>query len=246
MSDADVVLDVKGISKSYGPVLALDDVSFSLDRNAAMGLVGDNGAGKSTLLKVLNGYLKPDSGEIVLDGEPVSFDSPQDAADAGIAMTYQYMALVDKATVWENFFMGREMTNSRGPVKTLRKGKMIQEVEAKLDEYGVESLDPRDRVEDLTGGQKQILSISRSIESEPDVLMLDEPLTELSRRDRESVIRFVKSLRDQKETSIILVSHDLEIVRDLVDDIMILNEGKKTLSGTPANLSTDEIVEQMV
>lgn len=242
----DIVLDVRSISKSYGPVLALEDVSFTLERNAAMGLVGDNGAGKSTLLKILNGYLKADTGEIILDGEPVSFESPQDAANAGIAMTYQYMALVDEATVWENFFISRERATAYGPVKTLNKAKMIREVKEKLSQYGVESIDPRDNVRELTGGQKQILSISRSIESEPQVLMLDEPLTELSHNDRDSVLEFVKTLREQTDASLILVSHDLEIVRDLVDDILILNDGRKALTGTPSDLSTDHIVEQML
>jgi len=240
------VLVVDGISKSYGAVQALSDVSFELQRNSIMGLVGDNGAGKSTLLKVLNGYIQPDDGEIRIEGKPVSFANPQQAYDAGITMTYQYMALVDSATVWENFFMGREKANSFGPLKTLKTDTMIATVSEQLSKYGVESIDPTDTVESLTGGQKQILSISRSIASEPQVLMLDEPLTELSRDDRTSVISFVRNLRERSDTSIILVSHDLDIVRDLVDHLMILNQGETTLSGSPADFTTDDIVDEMV
>jgi len=246
MSTDDVVLRVDSLSKSYGPVEALRDVSFDLERDSVLGLVGDNGAGKSTLLKSLYGFLQPDGGTIELDGEPVSFSSPQDAADAGIAMTYQHMALVDSATVWENFFMGRERASGFGPLKTLKRTEMIAKVEETLAEYGVESLDPGDLVENLTGGQKQILSISRSIDSDPEVLLLDEPLTELSRVDRDSVLEFVRNLDDRTDTSMILVSHDLEIVRDLVDEIVILNGGAKTLSGVPSRLSSEDIVEHMV
>jgi ABC-type sugar transport system ATPase subunit len=244
--DADLALRVDGVSKSYGAVQALDDVSFDLERNAILGLVGDNGAGKSTLLKILNGFIQSDGGEIYLKGEPVSFENPQEAFDAGISMTYQYMALVDNATVWENFFMGRELSTAYGPLKTLRKREMIETVNEQLSQYGVESLDPTDEVQNLTGGEKQILAISRSIASDPEVLMLDEPLTELSRDDRMSVVEFVRNLRERADTSIILVSHDLDIVRDLVDEIMILNKGEKTLSGSPADLSTNEIVDRMV
>ena len=242
----DVALRVEGVAKSYGAVRALVDVSFDLGRNEILGLVGDNGAGKSTLLKILNGFLRPDAGRIVLNGEEVSFDSPQAAHEAGIAMTYQDMALVDSATVWENFFMGRERVSTHGPIRTLDRRAMIDHVDRTLSEYDVDQLDPTDRVENLSGGEKQILSISRSIDSNPDVLMLDEPLTELSRADRHSVIEFVRSLRQQSDTSIILVSHDLEIVRDLVDKIMILNDGRDSLTGPPSEFTTDEIVEHMV
>lgn len=246
MSTDEVALRVENVSKSYGAVQALSDISFDLNQNKILGLVGDNGAGKSTLLKILNGYLQPDTGRIVLNGTEVSFDNPHAAADAGIAMTYQDMALVDGATVWDNFFMGREYVSGIGPFKKLNSDEMIDHVEETLSEYDVEQLDPTDRVENLSGGEKQILSISRSIDSDPDVLMLDEPLTELSRDDRDSVIEFVRNLREQASTSIILVSHDLEVVRDLVDKIIILNQGEKTLSGSPAELTTDDIVGRMV
>lgn len=246
MNPDENALTVDGISKSYGAVEALTSVSFGLNQNSILGLVGDNGAGKSTLLKILNGYLQPDSGKIYINGEEISFRNPQEAYEAGINMTYQYMALVDSTTVWENFFMGRELTTRYGPLKTINKKRMVEEVDDQLTKYGVDSLDPNDKVEDLTGGQKQILSISRSIASEPEVLMLDEPLTELSRGDRDLVVDFVHNLRKNSDTSIILVSHDLDIVRELVDEIMILNQGKITLSDRPANLSTDTIVDCMM
>jgi simple sugar transport system ATP-binding protein len=244
-ADAETVLRVERLSKSYGAVQALDDVSFGLDRNEIMGLVGDNGAGKSTLLKILNGFLSPTSGTIHVDGEAVSFDSPQDARDAGIAMTYQHLALVESAPVWENFFMGKEVATEYGPVRTIRKREMIAETENRLSEYGVE-LDVEADVRDLSGGEQQIVSISRSIESDPTVLLLDEPLTQLGRTDREVVLEFIETLRATTDVSIVIVSHDLEIVRELVDTIMILRDGRKTLSGPAGDITTDDIIDHMI
>lgn len=239
------ILRIDDVSKSYGAVKALQNVSFELGKNDIMGLVGDNGAGKSTMLKTLNGYLKPTSGEIYLDGERVEFDSPQDARDAGIAMTYQHLALVESAPVWENFFMGRERHHSYGPVETVRKEEMIAETRDRLTKYGVD-LDVTALIEELSGGEQQVVSISRSIESNPKVLLLDEPLTQLGREDRDIVIDFIENLREQTEVSIIIVSHDLEIVRELVDDIMILRDGQKTLFGPSVDISTDNILEHML
>lgn len=246
MSNTDSSLRVVDVSKSYGNVEALKNVSFEVEKNEILGIVGDNGAGKSTLLKILNGYLQPDEGEIVIEGTERVLGSPQDAMNVGIAMTYQEPALVPEATVWENFFMGRELIKSYGPVKTLNKKKMVQIVDERLSEYGVESLDTEAKVGTLTGGQQQIIAISRSIEANPKILLLDEPLTELSRDDRYAVIDFVRNLREQTETTIILVSHDLDIVRDLVTHLIILREGEKTLDGSPTDITTEEIVSQMV
>jgi ABC-type sugar transport system ATPase subunit len=217
-------LAVEGLSKSYGSVQALQDVSFEQEPNTILGLVGDNGAGKSTLLQIVNGFEQPDEGRIRLDGEPVSFSSPRDAREAGVAMTYESFALVDGAPVWENFFMGRERTNDVGPVRTVRKSEMMEEVAETLDDYGF-SFDIHKRSRELSGGQRRILVVSRAIESEPRLLLLDEPFRGLSER---AIAQLWEILHDYKRTgSVIVTSQWYSTIEAEIDDVMIFRQGEK-------------------
>jgi simple sugar transport system ATP-binding protein len=234
MSAYEPMLIAEDVSKSYGSVLALDDISFQLNRNSILGLVGDNGAGKSTLLKIINGFTQADSGRLVFDGERVAFANPQEARQAGVAMTYEDFALVDDTTVWENFFMGREMADSYGPIKTVRSEDMRAEVESKLTEYGFDfGVDKK--ASELSGGQRRILVVSRAIESDPKLLLLDEPFRGLSER---AINQLWDILHDFTERgSVIITSQWYSSVEENIDDVLIFRQGRKV--GEFANDAVD-------
>jgi simple sugar transport system ATP-binding protein len=234
MSAYEPMLIAEDVSKSYGPVLALDDISFQLNRNSILGLVGDNGAGKSTLLKIINGFTQADSGRLVFDGERVAFANPQEARQAGVAMTYEDFALVNDTTVWENFFMGREMADSYGPIKTVRSEDMRAEVESKLTEYGFDfGVDKK--ASELSGGQRRILVVSRAIESDPKLLLLDEPFRGLSER---AINQLWDILHDFAERgSVIITSQWYSSVEENIDDVLIFRQGRKV--GKFANDAVD-------
>ncbi|MFH5801548.1 ATP-binding cassette domain-containing protein [Haladaptatus sp. CMAA 1911] len=215
-------LRVENLSKSYQEVVALEDVSFEVEQNSILGLVGDNGAGKSTLLKILNGYVQPDSGTLILGEDRYSPKNPQVARDRGVAMTYEEFALVDGAAVWENFFMGREMTKKYGIIKTVDRKNMESNVKKTLTEYGFD-FDPNKESFELSGGQRRILVVSRAIESDPDLLLLDEPFRGLSER---AINQLWKILHEYSKTgSIIITSQWYSTIEERVDDIMILRQG---------------------
>ena len=223
-STTDPILRVEGLSKSYQEVVALEGVSFEVSRNSITGLVGDNGAGKSTLLKVLNGFVQPDDGEIYLDGDRFAPENPQDAREAGIAMTYEEFAVVNQASVWENFFMGRELANSYGPLKTVRRNDMRAEVAEKLREYGFNFGVDKDPSE-LSGGQRRILVVSRAIESDPDLLLLDEPFRGLSERAIDQLWEILHEFA--RDGSVLITGQWYSSIEGNVDDVMILRQGEK-------------------
>lgn len=224
MSANENILEVEDLMKSFGPVEALRNISFELERNSILGLVGDNGAGKSTLLKILNGYHKADEGVVRFDGKSVQFNSPEQAATAGIAMTYEEFALDNTASVWENFFMGREKVKSYGPLKIIKKAEMRRDVKKALQDYGFTfSVDKN--ASDLSGGQRRILVVSRAIESEPKLLLLDEPFRGLSERAIDQVWEILKDYAT--EGTVIITSQWYDTLQGEVDDVMIFRLGEK-------------------
>ena len=224
MSTDNPLLRVEGLSKSYGSVRALNDVSFEAASGTILGLIGDNGAGKSTLLKILNGYVQPDAGEVFIHGDRAALTSPEAAREAGVAMTYEEFALVDGAPVWENFFMGRERTGSLGPVTTIKPARMRAEVEEVLSEYGFDfGVDKA--ANELSGGQRRILVVSRAIESDPDLLLLDEPFRGLSER---AIAQLWGILREfAEDRSVIITSQWYSAVEEHIDDVMVFRQGEK-------------------
>ena len=245
MNASDVILRVENLSKNFGRITALKDVSFELERGKILGLVGDNGAGKSTLLKIIAGVLKPTSGKIYLDGEEVRFKSPAEAMAKGIAITYQFLELVDTAKVWENFYMGREVVKHIGPIRILDVAYMKRRVREALMQYGI-NLDVDIEVGQLTGEEKQILAIARAVEMNPKILLLDESFTYLSLEGRERICKFLRRINEEHGVTIIVVSHDLDLVKRLSDDIMVLRQGKKVYYGPAEQITVDDILGYML
>jgi len=225
MKGAGPILEVKDISKNFGTVRGLRDVSFDLERGKILGLVGDNGAGRSTLLKILNGGLQPSGGKIYLEGKGTRFKSPADAMKKGIAIAYQFSELVDIAKVWENFFMGRELTKRMGPLAFLDVKKMKHLTAEAIAKYG-HTFDVEREVGELSGGQRRILAISRAIEANPKIFLLDEPTAGLSKRVIKEIFDLLTKAKEEKDTSIIITSQWYEQISDFIDDVIVLRRGE--------------------
>ena len=225
MKGAKPLLEVKNISKDFGAVRALSNVSFDLERGKILGLIGDNGAGRTTLLKILSGGLQPSGGEICLNGKGTQFKSPADAMKKGIAIVYQFMELVDIATVWENFFMGRELTKRIGPLVLLDVKKMKHVTAESIAKYG-HTFDIEREIGELSGGQRRIIAVTRAIEANPQLLLLDEPTQGLSKRVIKDIFDLLRKAKEEKDTSIIITGQWYEQVSDLIDDVKVLRRGE--------------------
>ena len=245
MIEPDIILEAKNISKNFGAVKALHDVSFVLEKGKILGLVGDNGAGKSTLLKILSGALQPSSGEIYLEGGKVSFRSTADAMKRGIAIAYQFLELVEIAKVWQNFFIGRELKKRNGFLALLDIEGMKHLTMEAMTRHG-QILDVDREVRELPGEQRQVLAVARALEANPKVLLLDESFTLLSLEGREEIITFLKTVNEKSGTTMIIVSHDLDLIKKLCHSIMVLKGGVKMFFGRNDEISIDEIVKYML
>ena len=225
MPGAVPLLEVKSISKSFGTVRALSNVSFDLQKGKILGLVGDNGAGRTTLLGILSGGLRPSDGEICLRGKEARFKSPADAMKKGIAIVYQSQELVDVAKVWENFFLGRELTKRIGPLVLLDVERMKRITTEAIAKYG-HTFNIEREIGELSGGQRQIISVTRAIEANPQILLLDEPTHGLSKRIIRDIFDLLRKAKQEKDTSIIITSQWYEQVSDFIDDVIVLRRGQ--------------------
>src|SRR6201984_1038138 len=235
---APVILEMNHISKSFGAVTALVDVSIKLRRGEVLALVGDNGAGKSTLIKILSGFHRPDSGTIVYQGKEVHFNSPRESRAHGIETVYQDLALINHLSVYHNMFVGREYHKWILGLRLLDNKKMRDLAKAYLDTLGIEIPSVDSLVDLLSGGQRQSVAVARSIYSSPTVLVLDEPLAALGVREGAHVLGLIQNLRRQRKVSIILIVHNYHQVFEVCDRINFLHSGEVVLDA-----STSEPIE---
>ncbi len=227
------VLRAKNISKSYPGVLAVDDVSFNLNKNEILALVGENGAGKSTLSLILSGVLKPDQGQILLEGTPVTFSSSHAAIQSGISMVFQELSLVGSLTVAENIFANRQPTGLIGNIKWRE---LNQQTEEFIGKFNL-SLSSYTLVKNLSMGQQQILEILKAISTNPKVLILDEPTSSLTESETAYLFENIRKLQVQG-ISIIYITHKLQEVFQIADRVMVMRDGKHI--GTRA---VEEVIE---
>ncbi|MCX8187949.1 MAG: ATP-binding cassette domain-containing protein [Nitrososphaeria archaeon] len=237
-----VILECKGISKRFGYVQALKNVSFELYKNEVLGLVGDNAAGKSTLLKIIAGYYTPDLGEIFLDGKKVEFKSPSEARLNGIEMVYQNLLLAPNLSVVDNIFLGKEHTILSFFLNRREMRKKAVEIISKI---AGEDIPLASKVYTLSGGQQQIVAIGRIFSSQPKVILMDEPTASLSVRSAERILEVVETLKKQG-TSIIYVSHRLPDVLKVSDRVMLLRRGEKVFIRNVEEVTQDDIIRGMV
>jgi simple sugar transport system ATP-binding protein len=233
------ILELVGISKHFGAIQALIDVSLSLNAGEVVGLMGDNGAGKSTLVKIIAGNYPASEGTVTLQGEKVTFDKPADAREAGIEIVYQDLALCDNLTAAENVFLGRELTRSFGPFRVLNYGSMFKRAGELFAELKSETR-PRDLVRRMSGGQRQAVAIARTRLSEPKIVLMDEPTAAISVRQVAEVLSLIRRLRDHG-IAVVLISHRMPDVFAVADRIVVMRRGMKVADKTIAQSSPEEV-----
>ncbi|WP_135304986.1 ATP-binding cassette domain-containing protein [Haloarcula amylovorans] len=244
-SDTDHIVEMKGITKTFGEVVALRDVTFELRRNEVLALAGDNGAGKSTLIKCLAGALRPNSGTIRVDGEVVEIRNPRQAKALGIETTFQDLAIAGNLTVTQNIFLGREEISGPDTMLGVLDKRAMRERARELLENLEIHVDVDEKVANLSGGERQLVSISRTLLSDPKIVIMDEPTSALSVEGAERVLELISQMQSQG-ISIILISHNLDYVQRAADRIHILHQGRSAgvIDGPTAD--RDDIVSRMV
>ena len=236
------LLALRGVTKRFGPVQALDDVWLDINAAEVLALVGDNGAGKSTLVKVISGIYAPDRAAVWFDGRPVSLGSPSAATPLGIATVYQDLALCDNLDVVENLFLGREERNPLGVVtRGLDETKMEQRSHELLSNLAVTIPSVRSEVGTLSGGQRQQVAVARSLLGEPKVVLLDEPTAALGVAQTAQVLALVKRLREQG-LGVMMISHNLADIFEVADRIVVLRLGKVAGLFNVRDTTQEEIV----
>ena len=228
----DIHLDVRGLGKSFGATRALDDVSVAVRAGSVHGFVGENGAGKSTLGKIIAGVLQQDQGDLVLRGAPVSFRSPREALERGIALVAQEVTLVPQLTVAQNVHLGAEPSR----VGFIDRSRLVQQTNRLATEAGFD-LDPNARVGRLSIAERQQVEILRALARDAELIVFDEPSAALSAKEADRLHEVVRSL-SRRGHSVILVSHFLNEVLELADTITVLRDGKVVQTG-PASAETE-------
>jgi len=236
------VLEINHLTKHYGGVKALTDAHFQLLPGEHAAIVGDNGAGKSTFVRLITGVEQPNEGDILLEGQKVSFASPLDARDQGIETVYQTLALAEDLDVPANIFLGREITRlNLGPLSILNHKAMREQSASMLATTGVKIQDMSESLRGMSGGQRQCVAIARAAGFAKKLIILDEPTAALGVQETARVEQIIKGLK-QQGIPLIIISHNLRQVFDLVDRIWVFRQGRIICSRLTRETNPEEIV----
>jgi simple sugar transport system ATP-binding protein len=238
------VLRVEHIAKRFGPVTALRDISLHLKKGEVLGLLGDNGAGKSTLIKIISGFQKQDSGKMWVRGQPYEPRSVDDARSKGIDTVYQDLALIDELSVFHNLFLRRERVMK--PVPLLRNGEMKREARKALDEIGINIPRIDVSVARLSGGQRQAIAVARTVNSDADIILLDEPLAAMGVKEGAQILDLIARLKEEGNVSMIVILHNYVQVFEACDRVNLIQDGLITLDKPTSETSVDELTELVV
>jgi simple sugar transport system ATP-binding protein len=240
----DDVLRVEHIAKRFGPVTALRDINLHLRKGEVLGLLGDNGSGKSTLIKILCGFHKPDEGRMFLRGQPYAPKGVDDARSKGIDTVYQDLALVDELSVFQNLFLRRELVHR--PVPLVENGRMRRDARRALDEIGIHIPSLNAPVARLSGGQRQAIAVARTVNSEADILLLDEPLAAMGAKEGAQILDLVQRLKDEGRVSIVMILHNYVHVLAACDRVNLIQDGVINFDKPTAQTSVEELTEIVV
>jgi simple sugar transport system ATP-binding protein len=233
------ILELSGVSKHFGAIHALTDVSLALHAGEVVGLMGDNGAGKSTLVKIIAGNFPPSTGTMTMQGQPLAFHKPSQARERGIEIVYQDLALCDNLSAAENVFLGREPTRGFGPLRWLDYRTMFQRAGELFAELKSETR-PRDLVKRMSGGQRQAVAIARTRLSDPKIVLMDEPTAAISVRQVAEVLNLIRRLRDHR-IAVVLISHRMPDVFSVADRVVVMRRGHKVADKPIAQSSPEEV-----
>lgn len=243
---AEPLVEMRGITKHYGRIQALNDVTLTINRNEIVGLLGDNGAGKSTLIKVLSGAVPMTSGEIRVKGRPVEIRSTNDAIANGIETIYQDSALVPQLSIARNLFLGRELRKAPAFLDRLDLEEMNRVASDLLRKVGItKNIPPTTPISALSGGERQAVAIARAMYFESDLIILDEPTNNLGVAETQGVLKFVRDARDSGH-SCIFIAHNIHHVFKVVDRIVVMRRGRIVADDLSPRTSTIDEVEDII
>ncbi len=241
------LLSVRGLTKIFGGLVAVDSVSFDVAPGEVVGLLGDNGAGKSTLIKCISGVHAAEDGEIVFDGKPVQFASPMEARRAGVETIYQDLALANNLDVGANIFLGREVKTRHlgGLVQTLDDRHMRDELRQTLDSLQIRIPTLTEPIEKLSGGQRQAVAIARAVYWDARLMIMDEPTNNLGVPEQHKVLELIRTLKG-RGVPVILITHVMPDALAVTDRIIIMHRGRKVGEKITARTNAEELVQYMV
>jgi simple sugar transport system ATP-binding protein len=238
------LLEAEQISKYYGNVVALNDISAHVNAGEVACILGDNGAGKSSFIKILSGVHQPDAGRLLVDGEEVRFASPRDARAKGIATVYQDLAMVPLMSIWRNFFLGAEPRKGIRPLQWVDAATAKRIVRKELSDMGIDIRDPDQPVGTLSGGERQSVAISRAVYFGARVLILDEPTSALGVKQAGVVLKYVLQARD-RGVAVIFITHNPHHAYPVGDRFVILNRGQSLGTFDKKEIDREELVRLM-
>ena len=243
-SDGAPIIEARKITKFFGSVIALYEISITVRPGEVVCLLGDNGAGKSTLIKTLSGVHPPDAGEILVEGEPVTFSSPRDALQRGIATVYQDLAMIPLMSISRNFFLGSEPTAGVGPFQMYDVSAADRVTREALRGMGIDLRDTNQPVGTLSGGERQSVAIARAIHFGAKVVILDEPTSALGVKEAGVVLRFINQASEQG-IGVILITHNINHAYPVGDRFTILDRGRMRGTFKKADLTPAQLLEHM-
>jgi len=236
------VIELRGVSKSFGEVRSLINVDFQLYPGEIVGLLGDNGAGKSTLIKTIMGYHAPDpGGQILFQGKPVSDWSVHKARELGIETVYQERALCELQPIWRNMFMGRERRNRWGALDVTGMRREAARLMSEQMGFTSTAVHPENTVATMSGGEKQGVAITRALYFEAQVVILDEPTMGLSLSETRKTLNFIRSIKDRGRSAI-FIDHNVFHVYPVVDRIVVLDRGRVTANVIKGDLTVEDLI----
>ena len=240
-SSKNIVLEAKNISKYFGTITALENVNLTVRQGECLGVVGDNGAGKSTFMKVLSGLYKPSIGSLFFDGKKETLNSPKDSQNLGLEMVYQDLALAGNLPIGENIFLGREPTKNFGFLKLLDYKKIKELSEAHLDKLKIHVKSAEQKVEELSGGQRQAIAIARATAFNSKIVIMDEPTAALAIKEVGKVLDLINSLK-KMGVSVIIISHRMDDIFAVCDRVMALFQGTNFAESELSKTTRDEVI----
>lgn len=242
------VLELRKVSKSFGGITAVRDVSLSVEQGAILGLIGPNGAGKTTLFNLVTGIYAPTSGEILFGGRNLAELQPHEITDSGLARTFQNIRIFGQMTVLENVMIGRHCRTKAGVLGAILGIPRVRKEEAQTRQRCLELLefvgldvDPDEKASNLSYGQQRQLEIARALATDPELLLLDEPAAGMNPQETKEITELIRRIRDTGKT-ILLIEHDMKMVMGIADRVAVLDQGVKIAEGTPKEVQRDPAV----
>src|SRR5689334_4207425 len=247
--EGDSQLVVEGVSKRFGGVVAVQDVSLEVPRGSIVSIIGPNGAGKTSLLNMISGFYKPDTGRVVLEGKDITQKKPSDIAALGIARTFQNIALFSGLTVLDNLMLGRHVRMKAGVIASVIYWGMAQKEDIAHREACEEIIDflklqdlRKQPTAALAYGLRKRVELGRALALEPRVLLLDEPMGGMNQDEKEDMARYILDVNQERGVTVVLIEHDMGVVMDISDHVVVLDRGRRIAEGSPGEVQKDPAV----